>query len=1057
MTTADPRWERLRELFARARTLPAAQREAFLSHQCDDPELRREAAALLDLDDTLTAAPSPGFLQPIDRHQAAALLASWDTDEAVTPDEVLGRYRVIRRLGQGGMGIVYLAHDPLLDRSVALKLLPVHLSGDETANRALAREARAASATEHPNIATVHDVGETGDGRLFIVMSHYEGVTLGELLRRGPVPVRRALTIARQVVAALAAAHARGIVHRDIKPGNLLLTPDGGVKVLDFGIAMLTRGSGDPGGGHAGTAGYMSPEQTRCAAVDGRSDLWAVGVVLWEMLVGTRPFVGPDPSAIARSVLEDHPRLPDSVPQPLRALVHRCLDKEPDRRFPDAAALLRELERLEVLPGRVRPGSAALAAAGLVALLGLGWLLLPSRAARSVSAPALRGIAVVPLVPVTSDTALELLGRELAVTLAATLGSVVDGGVIDPQAVLAAAAEGPPPRLRTGAAGMALRLGAGRVLHGSLLRVGRDSVRVEADLLELPSQRPIAHTAASASAGDLLGLTDSVTLGLLRGLWREGDVPAPSLGGIATTSIEALRHYLDGERAFARGEFAAAVTGFERAFALDSTFWMAYWRSLYPRVYEGTPPAESAKVHAVLAHRTELPLPDRALMEAITADGLHRRLAAGRHLTRAHPSYWPGWYEYGNTLLHDGPYLGTDYEQSRVAFEQVVRLQPRFTPAWVHLFWIAVYQRDTVAAGRALARVRSLASPTSEYVRPGDQRYDEALLALLRGGGDDDRLIAREAAYLAKAAPAIGPETLGNSLLEFGFARAQIALADALLALGSSREVAVELLMGRGRAWASRGAWDSALASSRRGARLAETPKAALATYALAAVGSVLGGLESEAAATARRGVERLRWTAPADSAELHWLDGVAAFARRDAAGLERARRALAGTRYEHADLLAGSLAGLARAAAGDSAGAGRSLADLEEEKVEGYRHAAYAPAHPWLSGINRLLGARFLLATGAHDRPARLLTWHEAVRWGATNREEWVNRTLEPLARLERARIDEDAGLAARAADHYAAVLERFDLPSPALEPLRREAAAGLARVSGRSSGGGR
>src|SRR5690606_1970557 len=200
-----------------------------------------------------------------------------------------------------------------------------------------------------------------------------------------------------------------------------------------------------------------------------------------------------------------------------------------------------------------------------------------------------------------------------------------------------------------------------RVLHGSLLHVGPDSVRLEADLLALPGPRAIVRVAATVPARDLLALTDSVTLRLLRGLWPEGELPSPSPAGLATVSVEALRLYLDGERALGRGEFPAAVDAFERAFAIDSTFWVAYWRSLYPRVYEGTPPAEEEKVRALLAHREELPLADRALIEMITAGGLGQRLAAGRALTRAHPSYWPGWYAYANTLLHDGPYVGAEY------------------------------------------------------------------------------------------------------------------------------------------------------------------------------------------------------------------------------------------------------------------------------------------------------------------------------------------------------------------------------------------------------------
>ena len=1030
----------MRDLFDRARTLPPSQQLALLDNCPENADLRDEVMELLQADQTLGSSPGTTFLQALDRRRAAALLASVEHADELAPQDSLGRYRVISTLGRGGMGVVYLAHDPLLERDVALKVLPAYLSQDETANRALAQEARAASATDHPNIATVHDVGETADGQLFIVMPHYEGSTLRQRLEQGPLSVPKATAIARQVVSALAAAHAQGIIHRDIKPANLLLTADGTVKVLDFGVATVLRSGTPQGAVRAGTPAYMSPEQALGAHVDGRSDLWAVGVVLREMLAGGRPKVG------------DTPTLPTSVPLPLRSVVQRCLEAESDRRFPDAAALLAALDKLNSAgTARTRSRYAGrLGAAGVAAALGLGGVLLLGPAPEEGAAlHASRATAVFPLATAVADTALARVGRELVITVSATLGSVSDGGVVDPQAILTAVPAGTPAPSGPETAELALRLGASQVLHGSLLRLGGDSVRVEVDLIDLDTRQAIAHASASAPIGSLLALTDAVTLGLVRGLWREGEVPAPSLGGLATASVPALQSYLDGERAFARGEFVTAIAAFEQAFSLDTTFWMAYWRSLYPRVYEGTPAADHAKVRAVVEHRAELSPPDRALIEMHIVPGLGQRLAAGLALTRAHPSYWPGWYAYGDRLLHDGPYTGTGYEQARVALEAVVRLQPRFTPAWVHLFWLGIYQRDTAAAGRALAQVRNLAGADSEYFVRDDLRYESALLAVLRGGGPNDSLIARDAAHLVRTPPAIAAEPLANGFLEFSFSRAQIALNDAILALGPSRELAVEMLLGRGRAWAARGAWDTALASSVQGARLAGTPKAALSAYAIAAAGAALGGLNDTATAPTRRELlSNIAILAAADSAELHWLDGLAAYARRDTAAIDAARRALASMVYQHAGLLEASLAGLLQAAAGDRAGAGRILAELEEAKAERYGYADYAPAHTWLTGMNRLLGARFLVQAGERDRAARLLTWHEAIRWDDTNPEEWVNRTLEPLARLERGRIAEARGLDVAAAEHYTAFLQRFDQPVNALVPLRQEAEAGLART---------
>jgi hypothetical protein len=1049
MATPEERWARMRELFDGARTVPAAQRDAYLERVCDDADLREEIAGLLQAHDTLESGQRD-FLGALDEERAAALLGAAVCAPDAVQDAALGRYRIIRELGRGGMGVVHLAYDPLLDRQVALKVLPVRLSDDPNANRALAQEARAASATDHPNIATVHDVGQTSDGRWFIVMCHYAGVTVRELLSRGALPPARAVEIARQVAAGLAAAHEAGIVHRDIKPANILVTPDGVVKILDFGIARLASGFADGRAAHAGTIAYMSPEQIDDDAVDGRADLWALGVVLWEMLTGERPFGGPDAGAIIRSVRDDHPVLPASVPPRMRALVYRCLEKDRERRYPDAASLLEDLQAIEQTRARRSRAARIAAAAGAAAAVVIGALVLRGIVADEGARPSpLAGIAIMPLATAAADTALERLGRELVITLSATVGSLTDGGAIDPQAVLAASHDAARPLGREQAAGLAAQLGAVSVLHGTLVRVGDDSVRLEAAVFSLPDLRPIAHTAASAGTRDLLALTDSATLGLMRGLWREGDVPAPSLAGLATSSVPALQQYLDGERALARGDFPGAVAAFEQAFRTDSTFWIAYWRSLYPRVYDGTPPADLAKVNAVLAHRDELPVPDQLLIRAMTAERLDARLAVGLDLTRSFPSYWPGWYEYGNTLVHDGPYAGTSYEEARVALEQVVRLQPHFTPAWVHLFWIAIYQRDAASAGRALDKMRSLSGPGSYYDQHGDLRYYDHLMGLVRGGDIADSVIARDAAFLV-GTPGIPAENIGNGLLEFGFARGQIAIADAILALEPNRDLAAAVLLGRAKAWASRGAWDSALVSAERGARLAGTPGAALAAFALAAVGTNFGGVSAHDAARLRRGLNDVELVSAADRAELLWLDGLVAYRARDRKALGRARRELAQMQYEYAGWLDRSLAAFEVAAAGDIATAAAELADLEEEKAQRQVYAAYAPAHPYHTAVNRLMGARWLVELDALDRAARLLTWHEAVRWGATNPEERINRMLEPLAMLERARIERAQGRLRHATGHYAEFLERFDRPVSVLAPLRAEADAALAGVPG-------
>ena len=273
----------------------------------------------------------------------------------IPPDPLLGRtishYDIVAKLGGGGMGVVYKAADTKLGRTVALKFLPPQWSHDEGAKQRFLREAQAASATNHRNICVIHDISQTDDGRLFIVMAYYDGQTLKQKLEDGALPLSDALEIASEVAEGLAKAHGQGVVHRDIKSGNLMLTDDG-VKVLDFGLAKFADSVQlTIPGSTVGTVAYMSPEQARGEEADARSDIWALGIVLFEMLTGEVPFKGGYPEAVFYAI-KNQPlpplRVPaGELPEALERLVLRTLEKDASKRYQSARELARDLRLLQ--------------------------------------------------------------------------------------------------------------------------------------------------------------------------------------------------------------------------------------------------------------------------------------------------------------------------------------------------------------------------------------------------------------------------------------------------------------------------------------------------------------------------------------------------------------------------------------------------------------------------------------------------------------------------------------------------------------------------------------
>ena len=366
------RWAQIEELFHRAAECAPERRTGLLDEACsDDPELRQEVEALLSCQE------SAGD------HLKAAVNIGLDAVGFPLAGETISHYRILDGLGEGGMGLVYRAEDIKLGRRVALKFLPEHSASDPAALSRFEREARAASALEHPNICPIYEFGEH-EGRPFLVMQLLEGQTLRELIAEAnpgkpPLGIEKLLELALQILDGLEAAHQKGIIHRDIKPANIFVTSQGQAKILDFGLAKLApavtvvgaegdrdHSSGDlretPGecsplatpdpflsrtGVAMGTAGYMSPEQARGEKLDARTDLFSLGLVFYEMATGQRAFKG-DTGPVLRDAIVKHTpvsvsQLNSKLPAKLEKIINKSLEKNRDARYQSAAEIRADL------------------------------------------------------------------------------------------------------------------------------------------------------------------------------------------------------------------------------------------------------------------------------------------------------------------------------------------------------------------------------------------------------------------------------------------------------------------------------------------------------------------------------------------------------------------------------------------------------------------------------------------------------------------------------------------------------------------------------------------
>ncbi len=360
------RWQQIEELYHAALERAPDERAAFLAETCaDDSGLRREVEELLRYDGAATSFIEENALA-VEARQLEAEDLSTTKAQGITGQQI-GAYKILAPLGKGGMGEVHLALDTRLGRKVAVKLLPARFTTDSDRVRRFAQEARAASALNHPNIITIHEIGEV-ENTHYLVTEYVEGETLRQRMASAPqrrIEPSEAIDIALQVAAALAAAHEAWITHRDIKPENVMVRRDGIVKVLDFGLAKLTEpiapavdtqaptmaGGSTETGMVMGTPRDMSPEQARGEKVDHRTDIFSLGVMLYEMVAGRAPFAGATTSEVIAAILRDEPPSPralnPSLPVELEHIIGKALEKDRDLRCQSAKEILADLKRLQ--------------------------------------------------------------------------------------------------------------------------------------------------------------------------------------------------------------------------------------------------------------------------------------------------------------------------------------------------------------------------------------------------------------------------------------------------------------------------------------------------------------------------------------------------------------------------------------------------------------------------------------------------------------------------------------------------------------------------------------
>jgi len=965
-----------------------------------------------------------------------------------------GRYTIERELGAGGMATVYLADDLAGDRKVAIKVLRPDLAAILGTERFL-REIQIATQLDHPHVVGLLDSGTfpaaAGEmqGGLYYVMPYIDGESLRDRMVREPqLPLETTLNIASQVAEVLDYAHGTGLVHRDIKPENILLSGDQ-VFVTDFGIA---RAVGTAGGTKltetgltVGTPAYMSPEQSLSEAIDARTDVYALGCVVYEMLVGEPPYTGPTAQAIiARRLSERLPSLRvvrDAVPGSVESAVHRALARAPADRYATAGEFIVALRAppTDRVPG-VRGRVGAIAATIAVLLLAAGWYWL-----RGAPAASAKVIAVLPLSTApAADTALERLGRAFVSTLSADLGQVSGIRTVDVDKVMATSTDAALAAYGPAAIELGRKVGARSVLVGKLRGMGSGRVQVDLRLLAADSSSDtLAVVSTTGSVDSISVLTDALALSLLRQVWRHGTPPSPSLASITTRSIPALAAFLQGEQLSLADRWADAALSYDAAFRLDTTFWLAAWRHNEAQQWiPGEPDLDDTLQAKYEAHLASFGERDRLL---ISSEGTMKTELFSSHLRRFQEvrerfsADWAAVWPYADHIVHTGPLIGKTDAEVLAALGRTVALNPRLINAWQHLYSRSIGRDSTANAAAVHALVGS--GPESQF----------QVISLLAEMTDGDPLAALfDSAVTFVAARAANKRGFALSILSVaGYPGRQLRLDQLLLKHTPHQpDSLAPLLASVATAWAVRGVWDSVMVAEDALAAVSpnETP---IDIYRMAVVGAWLRGLPLKAALARRPAAAQYAAAHPdspaatRDRGTLLWCDALMAIVQGDTSAVARERaalRSLLGS-GDSAKVIDRTLGGFQLLLRNKKALAADSLAaiDLGATEVGLGHHDGFARS------VDHLAGAQLLLQLGDTVRALKLLTWFSAdfddpstFNWFAATGYLWQGRVADAQHRKTDAIY------------FYRQFLQRYDFPTPATQATIDEARRALARLYG-------